>query len=101
MLRRKNAVQGKENNETGLSTNSSLSGGRFFNKNGTANTEYTGLPFWKRMNMYHALLSLSTTHFLVYILLFFISINLLFAGAYLLIGLEIVKEDKDLRKFIN
>jgi inward rectifier potassium channel len=88
MLRRKNAVQGKENNETGLSTNSSLSGGRFFNKNGTANTEYTGLPFWKRMNMYHALLSLSTSHFLLFILLFFVLINLVFAGAYLLIGLE-------------
>jgi len=88
MLRRKNAVQGKENNETGLSNNSSLSGGRFFNKNGTANTEYTGLPFWKRMNLYHALLSLSTTHFLLFILLFFVLINLVFAGAYLWIGLE-------------
>jgi inward rectifier potassium channel len=88
MLQRKNAVQGKENIETGLSSNSSLSGGRFFNKNGTANAVYTGLPFWKRMNVYHSLLSLSTTHFLLFILLFFISINLLFAGAYLWIGLE-------------
>lgn len=79
---------GKENNETGLTSNSALRGGRFFNKDGSANTEYTGLPFWKRMNLYHTLLSLSTSHFLGFILLFFLAINLLFAGLYLWIGLD-------------
>lgn len=79
---------GKENIETGLTANSALRGGRFFNKDGSANTQYTGLPFWKRMNLYHTLLSLSTSHFLGFILLFFLAINLFFAGLYLWIGLD-------------
>ena len=32
------------NNETGLGTNTALSGGRFFNKNGVPNIEVSGLP---------------------------------------------------------
>lgn len=88
MLRKKTAVHGRETNETGLSTNSSLTGGRFMNKNGSANTEYTGLPFWKRMNLYHTLISWSTSRFLIFILVFFVTVNLFFAGVYLLIGLE-------------
>jgi hypothetical protein len=32
MLRKRTAVHGKETNETGLSSNSSLTGGRFMNK---------------------------------------------------------------------
>jgi inward rectifier potassium channel len=88
MLRKRTAVHGKETNETGLSSNSSLTGGRFMNKNGSANTEYAGLPFWKRINLYHTLISLPTGKFLIFILVFFVSVNLLFAVIYLLIGLE-------------
>ncbi len=88
MLRRRTSVHGRENNETGLSSKSSLIGGRFMNKDGSANTEYAGLPFWKRINLYHTLLSLSTGKFLLFIAIFFITVNLCFAAVYLLIGLE-------------
>jgi inward rectifier potassium channel len=88
MLKRRNTLKGKENNETGLSSNSSMSGGRFFNKDGSANIEHRGLPFWERIPLYHTLLSLSNLQFIGFILLFFTLINLLFAGLYLLIGLE-------------
>ncbi|MFN5209692.1 MAG: ion channel [Bacteroidota bacterium] len=88
MLGRKNSFRGKENTQTGLSANGSLSGGRFFNKDGSANLSYSGLPFWEKMHLYHSLLSLTNLQFIVFIVLFFVGVNLLFAGLYLLIGLD-------------
>jgi inward rectifier potassium channel len=76
------------NNETGLGTNASLSGGRFFNKNGIPNIDVRGLPFWRRLNIYHALLSMPWWKFLLIILIFFVGVNLLFAGLYLFIGIN-------------
>lgn len=78
----------RQNEETGLSSNTALSGNRIFNKDGEANIETAGFPFLARLNIYHSLLSMSRWKFLMAILLFFISINLFFAGIYLLIGLE-------------
>jgi inward rectifier potassium channel len=76
------------NNETGLGTNTALSGGRFFNKNGVPNIEVSGLPFWGRMNVYHSLLSMATWKFISVIFFFFFLINLLFACIYLSIGTD-------------
>ncbi len=77
------------NNETGLGTNTALSGGgRFFNKDGVPNIEMTGLPFWQRLNVYHSLLSMSAWKFIAVIVFFFVLVNLLFAGIYLYIGID-------------
>ena len=76
------------NNETGLGTNTALSGGRFFNKNGVPNMEVSGLPFWQRLNIYHSLLSMKNWKFITVIIVFFILINLVFAGIYLCIGID-------------
>lgn len=78
----------KQAEETGLATNSTLSGGRFFNKNGIPNIEPKGLPFWRRLNLYHSLLSMPLWKFLSSILLFFLLINLFFANIYLIIGID-------------
>ncbi len=76
------------NNETGLGTNAALSGGRFFSRDGAANINVTGLPFWERLNIYHSLLSMKTWKFLVVIFLFFGVVNLVFACIYLGIGIS-------------
>ena len=78
----------KIENETGLSTNSALSGGRYFNNNGNPNVQVKGMRFFERLNIYHALLSMPRWKFLLVIVIFFISINLVFANIYLLIGIE-------------
>ncbi len=78
----------KAETETGLGTNASYNGGRFFNKDGTANIEMRGVPFFSRFNVYHTLLSLSTWKFLAFIILSFILINLIFAFVYLAIGID-------------
>ncbi|MFY7963479.1 MAG: ion channel [Chitinophagaceae bacterium] len=78
----------KIENESGLGTNSNLNAGRFFNKNGTPNMQISGLSFWQRINWYHALLNMPRWKFALLVLFFFISINLVFAFTYLLIGIE-------------
>ena len=78
----------KAETETGLGTNVNYNGGRFFNKNGTANIEMRGMNFFRRINIYHSLLSLSTWQFLLIIILSFVGINLVFAAVYLLIGMD-------------
>jgi inward rectifier potassium channel len=76
------------NNETGLGTNTALNGGRFFDKDGIPNIELRGLPLLRRLNIYHSLLSMSRWKFLSAIILFFVAVNLLFAGLYLWIGID-------------
>jgi len=78
----------KAENETGLGTNASINGGRFFNKDGTPNIEMRGIPLMERLNLYHTLLSLPKWKFLLIIIVSFITINLAFAGLYLFIGME-------------
>ncbi|MBY0348851.1 MAG: hypothetical protein K2W79_11385 [Hydrotalea flava] len=78
----------KNETETGLSTVSSLVGGRLLNRDGTPNIQVKGMRFFERLNVYHALLSMSIWKFLLIIVLFFITINILFAGIYLGIGLD-------------
>ena len=87
-FRARRAIRAKIETETGLTTQGNLSGGRFFNADGKANMKVKGMKFWERMNLYHALLSLSNFHFIALIFIMFTLINLLFAGLYLLIGIN-------------
>ncbi|MES2800582.1 MAG: ion channel [Bacteroidota bacterium] len=75
-------------NESGLGANSALTGGRFFNKNGVPNMEVRGRSLRYRKNIYHSLLTMKGWKFALAIILFFVSINLIFAGIYLGIGIE-------------
>ncbi len=88
MLLKKPNRNAQENTETGLGTNTALSGGRFFNNNGSANIDITGLPFWKRLNIYHSLLTMPSWRFITVIFLFFGITNLVFACIYLSIGID-------------
>ena len=78
----------KAENETGLSANSIMNGGRFFDKSGNPNMQIQGMGFLERLNIYHALLSMKKIKFVLLILIFFIGINLLFASVYLWIGID-------------
>jgi inward rectifier potassium channel len=78
----------KAESETGLSTIGNLSGGRFFNKDGTPNIQVKGYSFFARLNVYHSLLSMNFLQFISTIIFSFLIINLFFASIYLFIGLE-------------
>lgn len=77
----------KLNNDTGLSTkNSDLGTGRFINKDGSYNLVKEGMPFWKRVSVFHDMLNLPTWKFIAIILVYYLVINLGFTTVYFLIG---------------
>lgn len=88
MAIRKLNRKAQENTETGLGTNTALSGGRFFNKDGNPNMEVRGMKLSQRLNAFHALLTMPQWKFLLVVVLFFLTVNLVFAGIYLTIGVE-------------
>jgi inward rectifier potassium channel len=73
---------------SGLGTDSSGVGGRFFNKNGNANVRQRGYRFFEHISWYHTMLSLPGWKFLSIIFCTYLLINLVFAILYLSIGLE-------------
>lgn len=88
---------------TGFGTNANSYGGRFVNKNGTANVEKRGMNFLHRISWYHTMIEMSTWRFMVVIISFYIVINLVFALIYVAIGIEhldgIPTTDSDWVKF--
>lgn len=78
----------KEVVNSGFSGNSSSEGQRILNRDGSANLRKTGIPFYKRISIYHTLLKMSRIKFLFMVFLFYTAANLVFASIYLLIGLD-------------
>ncbi len=76
----------KQNNDTGFATNTSDTGGRFINKDGSFNLVKEGMSFMQRFSIFNNMLTLPTWKFITIIFIFFISINLVFATLYFIIG---------------
>lgn len=76
----------KSNPDTGFGVQANRIGGRFVNKDGSFNLRKDGLPLWKRLSIYSYLMELSVIKFSGVILLFYVVINLVFTGLYLLAG---------------
>lgn len=85
-----NSAQRKAKSEgnTGFGVNSSYNAGRFVKKDGTINVQKQGIPVHQRISVYHTLLAVPRWKFIVFILISFISINILFASVYYLIGID-------------
>jgi inward rectifier potassium channel len=75
-------------NNTGLSTDGNRNAGRYYNIDGTPNTEKIGVPFFKKHNLYHILIHLSNTTFITIVVLGFFAINFIFALIYEAIGVD-------------
>ncbi|HUR65043.1 MAG TPA: ion channel [Chitinophagaceae bacterium] len=78
----------KSDDNTGFGNNSSSTGGRFINRNGQPNVIKKGVGVLNRYSWYHTMLGMKAGKFLLLLLLIYISINLLFAGIYYLIGID-------------
>jgi len=59
---------------------------RLLNRDGSFNVVRRGLPFLRSLHVYHALLTMSWTRFLAFVVLAYILVNLLFACVFLLCG---------------
>ena len=75
-------------NDLGLGTKTSAGNQRSLNKDGSFNIKKTNVPFSERVNFFHALVSMSWTKFFIGIFISFLLVNFLFAGIYMMIGLE-------------
>jgi len=78
----------KSEENTGFGTNSNNTGGRFFNSEGKPNTIKKGMGFLDRYSWYHTMLEMKAAKFLLLLLCIYVSVNLLFAGIYYLIGID-------------
>lgn len=81
-------IKTKTETNTGFGTNAASYGGRFVNKDGSANIEKRGLPLLKRISWYHTMIDMPTWRFLGILFGFYIGINFLFASIYYLIGVQ-------------
>ncbi|MFM2367831.1 MAG: hypothetical protein RL619_127 [Bacteroidota bacterium] len=81
-------IKARADKNTGFGTNANSYGGRFVNKNGTANIEKRGMHLLHRISWYHTMLDMSIWKFMGIILSFYIGINFVFAAIYYGIGIE-------------
>ena len=78
----------KAEDNTGFGSGASNTGGRFVNRDGGANVIKKGVSLFYRYSWYHTMLGMRRSTFLLLLLLIYISVNLVFAGIYYLIGID-------------
>lgn len=81
-------LKSKTDINTGFGTNANSYGGRFINKNGSANIEKRGMHSLHRISWYHTMIDMKGWKFMLIILSFYIGINFVFALIYYGIGIE-------------
>jgi inward rectifier potassium channel len=96
-------LKGKSLVNTGFGASASSYGGRFINKDGSVNAVKKGVGILDRISWYHTMLDMSSWKFLFILLLFYITINFVFALLYFGIGIEhlngIAKTESEWVKF--
>ncbi|MBS1564956.1 MAG: transporter, partial [Bacteroidetes bacterium] len=88
VTRKRNGTRKGVNNDTGFGTNAASYGGRFINRDGTFNMRKVGISFFNRFSIYHAMLNLPRWKFVLVIIGFYFTINLLYGTLYFLIGMH-------------
>jgi len=78
----------KTDENSGFGTNANSYGGRFVNKNGTANIEKRGMNLLRRISWYHTMIDMPNWKFMFILFSFYIVINFIFAALYYAIGIE-------------
>lgn len=78
----------KADTASGFGTNAGSYGGRFINKDGSANIKKRGLHILHRISWYHTMIDLPRWKFLGILVAFYMGMNFLFACLYYLIGIK-------------
>ena len=86
-------------NDFGLGEKSSSNGFRALNKDGTFNITKINIPFFERLNFFHALVTMKWRHFFGFILVGYFVVNLIFATIYSFIGVENLTGTQGMRPF--
>ncbi|MBS1946211.1 MAG: transporter [Bacteroidetes bacterium] len=83
---RRASASSKINNDTGFGVSTTNVGGRFINKDGSFNMRKEGLPVWERYSIFHSMLNMPRWKFIAVVIIFYLSVNVIFSGMYYLIG---------------
>lgn len=75
-------------NDFGLGNKPTSKNYRAINKDGSFNIKKTNVPFFKRVNVFHELITISWLKFFSLVFLGYLAINFFFASLYYLIGIE-------------
>lgn len=78
----------RELHDTGFSEKASTQTSRLLNKDGTYNVSHHGLSFFERFHLFHWLITMSWSRFLLVVFISFVLINTAFATLYVLVGIE-------------
>lgn len=89
----------RNTNDTGFGAQASTQGERLVNKDGSYNVKREGIPFWSRFNHFHDLITMKWWKFFLLVVLFYTTINLLFAGVFLAVGMEEIEGDRGLTEW--
>lgn len=73
---------------TGFGERSTQSGGRYYRKDGKPNIIRKGISFFDQLSWYHTLISISRTHFWLWLIIPYVVVNALFALVYYTIGVD-------------
>jgi inward rectifier potassium channel len=84
----------RKTSTTGFGAQASNQGDRLVNKDGTYNVTRTGTPFWSRFNHFHNLITMKWWKFFLFVFVFYTTINLLFAGLFMAVGMEELDGDR-------
>lgn len=86
MVERKRKLRFQNQNDLGFGT--AANSGRNMNKDGSFNVERTGEPRFRPYEIYHNLITMSWTRFILLVLTGYVLANLLFACIYYFVGVE-------------
>lgn len=82
------SAEAKADNNTGFGVNASSYGGRFVNKDGSANVQKRGMNYLNRISWFHTMLDMPRWKFITVIVAFYTSVNFVFAALYYFIGIR-------------
>lgn len=85
---RKVNAKAKAEANSGFGTNANSYGGRFINKDGSANIQKRGMHILRRISWFHTMIDMPRYKFLGILFTFFIGMNFIFACIYYLIGVK-------------
>ncbi len=78
----------RENSTTGFTSINAYQSNRIFKRDGSVNIERRGLPFWESIHLFHELIHMPWWRFNLTVFLTYLSLNLVFAALYWMVGLE-------------
>lgn len=84
----------KEDKDTGFGNSSNNQGSRLVNTDGSYNVKLHGLPLFRRLNIYHELITMPWWKFGLIVFFGYFIMNTFFAAVFMTVGMEEIEGDR-------